>query len=589
VKSLSSAQLADIIDSFPDGVLLLDRNDRVIATNRRIMSIFGSAAAAVEIGMTMSDLVEKLSAHGAHYSELPANVIVMREGQRQVIRMPETGASNMPEHKRAVVRRMALHQAAPCDYEEIAPTGRWLQVSTRLTGDGGRIVCYRDITERKVRERHLEHSILHDPTTGLPNATLFRDRVNQSIRRCVRDRKHRFAILMVDLTGRHGAERGLPISPGEDALIAAARRLEHLLRPDDTVAHLQGNQFACLLDGISDIDDSRDIAQRILASLREPLLIGSGEFVLSPAVGLVLGDGKAVDFDDLLRGAGVALDRARHETADGIAVFDTAMRAEAETRLRIDNDLRRALKNCELDLYFQPIIDLKTHRIAGFEALARWNHPEYGPIPPDQFIPVAEDTDLINPLGRWALDQAAAQLAKWAVVDDKLFVAVNISPRQFIDHDLVADVREALERHQVTPAKMRLEVTETFVVENPEIASMVLDELRAMGLRISIDDFGAGYTSLGHLHTMPYDCLKIDRSFINDMENKRGNRIIVQSITELAHKIGMTVVAEGVETDAQRVLAEAFGCDLGQGYLLGRPVNAEQATILAMGGELPVP
>ena len=263
------------------------------------------------------------------------------------------------------------------------------------------------------------------------------------------------------------------------------------------------------------------------------------------------------------------------------------MRTESETRLRIDNDLRRALKNCELDLYFQPVIDLKAHRLAGFEALARWNHPDYGPIPPDQFIPVAEDTDLINPLGRWALDQAAAQLAKWAAVDANLFVAVNISPRQFIDHDLVADVKEALEKHRVSPANLRLEITETFVVENPEIASLVLDELRAMGLRISIDDFGAGYTSLGHLHTMPYDCLKIDRSFISGMENKRGNRIIVQSITELAHKIGMTVVAEGVETDAQRVLAEAFGCDLGQGYLLGRPVNADQATILVKGGELP--
>ena len=316
MKSLTSTQLVDIVDSFPDGVLLLDRDDRVIAVNRRITSIFGSAAMAVEVGMTMSDLVEKLAAHGAHYSELPANVIVMREGQRQVIRMPETGASNMPEHMRAVIRRMALHQAAPCDYEEIAPTGRWLQVSTRLTGDGGRIVCYRDITERKVRERHLEHSILHDPITGLPNATLFRDRVNQSLRRCVRDRKHRFAVLLIDLTGRHGTERGLPISPGEDALIASARRIEHLLRPDDTVAHLQGNLFACLLDGISGIDDSRDIVQRIHGSLRDPLMIGSGELILAPAVGFVLGDGKAADVDDLLRGASVAVDRARHETAD---------------------------------------------------------------------------------------------------------------------------------------------------------------------------------------------------------------------------------------------------------------------------------
>ncbi len=584
--SLPASQLADIIDSFPDGVLLLDRNDTVIAANRRMTSIFGAAAAVIEMGMSMSDLVEKLAAQGAHYTDLPANVIVMREGQRQVIRMPETGAANMPEHKRAVVRRLALHQAAPCDYEEVSPTGRWLQVSTRLTGDGGRIVCYRDITERKVRERHLEHSILHDPTTGLPNTTLFRDRVNQSFRRCVRDRKHRFAVLLVDLIGRHSTERGLPISPGEDALIACARRLEHLLRPDDTVAHLQGTLFACLLDGVAGVDDAREVAQRVHESLREPLIIGRGELVLSPAVGVVIGDGKTVDVDELVRGASVAVDRARHEAGEGIAVFDTAMRTKAETRLRIDNDLRQALKNCELDLYFQPIVNLRGRRIAGFEALARWNHPEYGPIPPDQFIPVAEDTDLIIPLGRWALNEAAAQLAQWSEFNDDLFVAVNISPRQFTDHDLVADVRSAIEKHQVKPASVHLEITETFVVENPELASMVLDELRSMGLHIAIDDFGAGYTSLGHLHTMPYDCLKIDRSFVNDMENKRGNRIIVQSMTELAHKIGMTVVAEGVETDAQRVLAEAFGCDLAQGYLLGRPEDAERAMALAKAGVL---
>ena len=580
VRSLSSSQLADIVDSFPDGVLLLDRDDRVLATNRRMTSIFGGAASAIEVGMTMADLVEKLAAHGANYSELPANVIVMREGQRQAIRMPETGASNMSEHRRAVVRRLALHQAAPCDYEEIAPNGRWLLVSTRLTGDGGRIVCYRDITERKTRERHLEHSILHDPTTGLPNITLFRDRVSQSLRRGVRDRRHSFAVLLLDLTGRHAAERGLPTTPGEDALIAATRRIEHLLRPDDTVAHLQGNLFACLLDGINGIDDARDIARRIHASLREPLVIGTGELTLAPAVGVVIGDGKATDADELVRGASVALDRARHDTSDGVALFDTAMRHEAETRLRIDNDLRQALKNCELDLYYQPVVNMKARRLAGFEALARWNHPKLGPIPPDQFIPIAEDTDLIIPLGRWALDRAGAQLAKWAEIDPELFVAVNISPRQFVNHDLVADVRATIEKHRINPGKLRLEITETFVVENPEIAPMVLDELQAMGLHISIDDFGAGYTSLGHLHSMPYDCLKIDRSFVSGMENKRGNRIIVQAITELAHKIGMTVVAEGIETDAQRVLAEAFGCDLGQGYLLGRPVSADRASEL---------
>jgi len=580
VRSLSSAQLADIIDSFPDGVLLLDRDDRVLAVNRRMTSIFGAAASIIELGMTMADLVEKLAAHGSNFTELPANVIVMREGQRQVVRMPETGAANMSEQRRAVVRRLALHQAAPCDYEEVAPNGRWLLVSTRLTGDGGRIVCYRDITERKTRERHLEHSILHDPTTGLPNITLFRDRVSQSLRRCVRDRKHCFAVLLIDLTGRHANERGLPMSPGEDALIAATRRIEHLLRPDDTVAHLQGNLFACLLDGVGGVDDARDIALRIHSSLRQPVMIGTGELTLSPAVGVVIGDSKSNDVDDLVRGANVAVDRARHDSTDGVAVFDSAMRHEAETRLRIDNDLRQALRNCELDLYFQPVVNLKERRLAGFEALARWNHPEHGPIPPDQFIPIAEDTDLINPLGSWALDQAGEQLAKWSKIDENLFVAVNISPRQFVDHDLVGDVRAAVEKHKINPCNLRIEITETFVVENPEIASMVLDELRAMGLHISIDDFGAGYTSLGHLHSMPYDCLKIDRSFVSGMENKRGNRIIVQAITDLAHKIGMTVVAEGIETDAQRVLAEAFGCDLGQGYLLGRPVTAEEASKL---------
>ncbi len=571
------ATLIDVIDSLPDGLLILDRDDQVVAANRRLAGLFGSAAADIRIGMTMTELVEQLAVHGAQYSALPTNVIVMRDGQRQVIRMPEAGTADLPEHRRAAVRRIALHQAAPCDYEEMAPTGRWLHVSTRMTSDGGRIICYRDITERKVRERRLEHSILHDPTTGLPNTTLFRDRALQALRHCVRDRSHLFSIFLVDLAGRSGSERGLPVGPDDDGLIAAARRLEHLLRPDDTVAHLQGCTFACLLDGISDAEESRVIADRVHASLREPFQVGSGEFVLQPAIGIILGSGKASDLDELLRGARVALECARYESHDGIAVFDAEMRDRTETRLRIDNDLRLALKNDELELYYQPLLDLRRGRLAGFEALARWHHADFGPIPPDQFIPIAEDSDLIIPLGRWALNQAAAHIAEWSKINDDLFVAVNISPRQFADNDLVDDIRTVIETHDIAPEKMRLEITETFMVENPELASVSLDALRAMGLHISIDDFGAGYTSLGHLHAMPYDALKIDRSFVADMENKRGNRVIVQAITDLAHKIGMTVVAEGVETDAQRVLAEAFGCDLAQGYLLGRPVPADKA------------
>ncbi len=580
--------LVNVLDSLPDGLLILDRDDRVVAANRRLAGLFGSAASDIRIGMTMTELVEQLAVHGAQYSELPTNVIVMRDGQRQVIRMPDAATAGLPEHKRAAVRRMALHQAAPCDYEEMAPTGRWLHVSTRLTGEGGRIICYRDITERKVRERRLEHSILHDPTTGLPNTTLFRDRALQALRRCVRDRTHLFSIFLVDLAGRSGTERSLPVGPGDDGLIAAARRLEHMLRPDDTVAHLQGCTFACLLDGVSDDEESREIAERVHASLREPFQVGSGEFALQPAIGIVLGNGKAGDLDELLRGARVALECARYESHDGIAMFDAEMRDRTETRLRIDNDLRLALKNDELELYYQPILDLRRGRLAGFEALARWHHADFGPIPPDQFIPIAEDSDLIIPLGRWALNQAAERIAAWSAIHDDLFVAVNISPRQFADNDLVDDVRTIIEKHGIAPEKMRLEITETFMVENPELASVSLDALRAMGLHISIDDFGAGYTSLGHLHAMPYDALKIDRSFIADMENKRGNRVIVQAITDLAHKIGMSVVAEGVETDAQRVLAEAFGCDLAQGYLLGRPVPADKAEDLVRHVNQPV-
>ncbi|MEM7123205.1 MAG: EAL domain-containing protein [Pseudomonadota bacterium] len=580
--------LVTVLDSLPDGLLILDRDDRVVAANSRLAGLFGSAASDIRIGMTMTELVEQLAIHGAQYSELPTNVIVMRDGQRQVIRMPDAGTADLPDHKRAAVRRMALHQAAPCDYEEMAPTGRWLHVSTRMTGDGGRIICYRDITERKVRERRLEHSILHDPTTGLPNTTLFRDRALQALRRCVRDRTHLFSIVLVDLAGRSATERGLPVGPGDDGLIAAARRLEHVLRPDDTVAHLQGCTFACLLDDVSDVEECREIADRVHASLREPFQVGSGEFALQPAIGIVLGSGKATDLDELLRGARVALECARYESHDGIAMFDAEMRDRTETRLRIDNDLRLALKNDELELYYQPILDLRRGHLAGFEALARWHHADLGPIPPDQFIPIAEDSDLIIPLGRWALNQAAAQIAAWTKIHDDLFVAVNISPRQFADNDLVDDIRSIIEKHGVAPEKMRLEITETFMVENPELASVSLDALRAMGLHISIDDFGAGYTSLGHLHAMPYDALKIDRSFIADMENKRGNRVIVQAITDLAHKIGMSVVAEGVETDAQRVLAEAFGCDLAQGYLLGRPVPADKAEDLVRHVNQPV-
>jgi diguanylate cyclase (GGDEF)-like protein len=366
---------------------------------------------------------------------------------------------------------------------------------------------------------------------------------------------------------------------GDRILIAVGQRLAASLRPGDTVARFGGDEFGIILDPVSDEGEARRIAEAIASELRAPFSLSGREWFISASIGIALGEPGRVTPDELLREAEVAMVRAKGDPAGRFALFDPSMSAQTLERLDLESDLRRALERDELRAHYQPIMDLRTDRIVGFEALVRWQHPERGLVPPLSFIGLAEETGLIAPLGRWVLKTACRQAASWralAPAGDPLVMSVNLSARQFTQPDLVDQIVEILAETGLEPSSLELEITESVVMDQSETGVRALRRLRELGVRLVLDDFGTGYSSLSYLKHLPLDTIKIDRSFVAGLE-ATADRSIVEAVIALAHGLGIGVVAEGIETDAQRLRLIELGCDLGQGYLFSRPVPAKDA------------
>ena len=584
---LTAAELAAVLDASTDGILVLDAQDRIVHSNAPLLDQFESHAGLLQQGKTLATLVAELSGTGQFYNSLPNTMEILRDGERQRIAVPDDSPAGASLQQRACVRRMAIHKAAPCDFEAQNSAGHWLHVATRPVEGGGMVILYRDITTWKVRALQLEHTALHDPSTGLPNRVLFLDRLSQELRSCSRERNRSFGVALISLDRSRGLESSLGADRSEAAMAAAARRIERTIRPSDSLAHLEGNTFACIVIGLRQQDEAHDFANRIQAALAEPLKFEGGELAITASIGIAFGDRSVSDAEDVLRDAAVALDLAREDRSNGrIAVFDKVMRSTAQTRFQLDIELREAIRQRTITLHYQPIVEVETLRLVGFEALARWPHPRLKNVPPGVFIRMAEDSSMIAPLGRLALDIAAGDLATWLAHDERLFVTVNISPRQFDEHDLVGDLRSALERHALPTDSLHLEITESTVVENPEHVAEAIASIRDLGVLICVDDFGTGYSSLQLLQTMPYDVLKIDRSFVAGLADGRRNRIIMEMITELAHRMGMRVVAEGIERHDQLAMIRQIGCNFAQGFLFAPPMPAEAALKLVRAGRL---
>jgi diguanylate cyclase (GGDEF)-like protein len=428
---------------------------------------------------------------------------------------------------------------------------------------------------------HFRHAAFHDALTNLPNRALLAENLKFVIERAKQHEDYQFAVLFLDLDRFKNVNDSLGHSIGDQLLITMARRLESCIREVDMVARLGGDEFAILLDGIPNQAEATNMARRIQEKLQSPFNLSGHEVFTTTSIGIAVSSTGYDDPENMLRDADTAMYRAKAQGKACYEVFDKGMHTHAVYVLQMENDLRRAIEREELRVYYQPIVALENGQLAGFEALIRWQHPERGFINPSDFIPLAEDTGLIVPLGLWILKRACQQLCQWqwqSPANRSLFMSVNLSGKQVAQPDLVENIRDILDETHVDAKHLKLEITESAVMENAEMAARLLKRLKALGVQLSIDDFGTGYSSLSYLHRFPVNTLKIDRSFVGRIGEAAENIEIVRTVISLAENMGMEVVAEGIETLSQLAQLRKLKCQYGQGYLFSRPVDAQSVS-----------
>ncbi|MBI4577063.1 MAG: bifunctional diguanylate cyclase/phosphodiesterase [Planctomycetes bacterium] len=443
------------------------------------------------------------------------------------------------------------------------------------------------VVEASLREHRLaqalEKRVHFDELTRLPNRAALVGHLRRLLRRVERREGYRFALLVLDLDRFKVVNESLGPKAGDRLLVDLAGRLAGCLRGEDSVARLGGDEFAVLLDGIRDTRDAYRVARRIEESLKAPFVLDGHPFYTTASMGIAQSASGYRDPEEVLRDAETALSRAKAMGRARYEMFDAQMHSRALSQLEAEGDLRRAVDAGELILHYQPIVLLETGRIGGFEALVRWQHPQRGLVPPNEFIPLAEDTGLIVPIGQWVLEEACRQARAWqeriASARD-LKMGVNLSARQFSRSDVPSMVKATVERTGFDRVHLRLEITESVVMENRESAAAMIARLKAMGIHLCMDDFGTGYSSLSALHEFPVDTLKIDRAFVSRLGSDDSATGIVQTIILLARHLRMTVVAEGIETAPQLATLRGLGCEMGQGYFFSRPLGAAAAAAL---------
>ncbi|HEY9881127.1 MAG TPA: EAL domain-containing protein, partial [Leptolyngbyaceae cyanobacterium] len=438
-----------------------------------------------------------------------------------------------------------------------------------------------DITERKQIEAQLVYEALHDSLTGAPNRTCFMDQLNLTISKATTNPEATFAVLFIDLDRFKVINDSLGHLVGDQLLIECTRRLQSVVREEDLMARLGGDEFAILLNRLDKIDVALELAERIHDVMRQPFELKGREIFISASIGISSNLTGALEAVDFLRDADTAMYRAKEQGRNRSALFDPVMYEQVNRQLTLENDLRRALERDELMLYYQPIFDLQTHQLIGFEALLRWRHPQWGLIQPSTFIPLAEETGLILPIGTWTLRTACQQLKQWQETLPQaasLMMSVNLSVKQFSSPHLIQDIDEILASTALSRSSLRLEITESALIDNLETAEAILAAIRERGIQLCIDDFGTGYSSLSVVHRFPVQILKIDRSFVSRMEGDARGVAMVQAVLALACSLGMFAIAEGVETEAQIAQLQTLGCPYAQGYWFAKPLSAAEAT-----------
>lgn len=439
------------------------------------------------------------------------------------------------------------------------------------------------LSDRELHEQRLRHDSLHDPLTGLPNRSLFMRRLTAATLRARRGQDGLFAVLFLDVDGFKLVNDSMGHHVGDELLVSIARRLEGCVRGGDIVARLGGDEFAILLERISDVRDAAMVAERVQEALQAPLSLGGYDHTASASIGVALSSGASEQPEYVLRSADIAMYRAKNTGRGRYEMFDRAMHAEALTRLQIETDLRHAFDRNEFFLHYQPIISLRLGTVVGAEALIRWRHFERGVVSPATFIPVAEDTGLVVPLGRWVLREACRQAVDWqsrAPAGQPFSISVNLSVREFAQPDLVKTVASILEETRLPPGALRIEITESALIGQKHPAIETVEQLRALGVAIHLDDFGTGYSALSYLHRLPLDAVKVDRAFTASIDQEERPLHVVKAIVSLSHAIGLEVVAEGVANEKQLALLREMGCDLAQGFIFSRPCSSEEMNAL---------
>ncbi|HEV3228713.1 MAG TPA: EAL domain-containing protein [Solirubrobacteraceae bacterium] len=540
------------------GMALTDLDGRWMRVNRALADLMGYPA---------QDLVGKASVEFTHAEDLEAD---------------------LEAHKKLVTGALSQYQTET-RYVHADGHTVWIGLSASLVRDRkGQpvhlIAQMQDISERKAAEQELTARALQDPLTSLPNRLLFIDRAQVALARMERPHSS-LAVFFLDVDRFKLVNDSLGHAAGDRLLVEVAERLRTLLRPSDTVSRFGGDEFTILCEG-TDEEAASGVAARIAERLSEPFDLDEREVFLNASIGIVVSRNPDDDPEDLLRDADAAMYRAKQQGRSRFALFEGAMRIRSAERLTLENDLRRALEKGELRLDYQPEIELDSGRIYAVEALVRWDHPRHGTMPPNSFIPIAEDSGLIIPLGDWVLREACRQAAAWLADRDgepSLRLSVNVSPRQLADDRLTEVVREALDRSSIPPSMLRLEITESAAVDGIS----TLTQLKELGVGLAIDDFGVGFSSLNHIRRLPpVDTLKIDKSFVDHLGRRPSDTAVVAAIVGMARSLSIATVAEGIETAEQVRKLRELGCDRGQGYHFARPAPASAVSQLLLSASL---